>query len=79
LPPAAASTEAPVLVSIAEEDGSKELVNYRLRGDTFIVDRVLLRSALISGVGRSQTRVDITYQGAAGAAAARQSQAEVTP
>jgi type IV secretory pathway VirB9-like protein len=38
-------------------------VNYRVEGDTYVVDRVLDRAALLSGVGGSQQEVEITHQG----------------
>lgn len=52
------SSEAPALVSLAN-DGSEQLVNYRVTGDRYIVDKVLDRAALISGVGRDQVKVKI--------------------
>lgn len=53
------SSEAPALVSLAN-DGSEQLVNYRVSGDRYIVDKVLDRAALISGVGRDQVKVKIS-------------------
>jgi type IV secretory pathway VirB9-like protein len=35
-------------------------VNYRVRGDRYIVDLVFDKAVLISGVGRQQTKVTIT-------------------
>lgn len=58
-PAAMQSSEAPALVSLAN-DGSEQLVNYRVVGDRYIVDKVLTRAALISGVGRDQLKVKIT-------------------
>lgn len=50
--------EAPALVAL---DGNEEqIVNYRVDGDRFVVDKVVTRAALISGVGRQQARVNIT-------------------
>jgi type IV secretion system protein VirB9 len=40
------------------------MVNYRMQGDRYIVDRVLDHAELVSGVGSSQTRVVITREGA---------------
>ncbi len=62
------SGDSPALVALGH-DGSwfssptKEIINYRAEGDTYVVDRVLDRAALISGVGRSQDEVEITHQG----------------
>jgi type IV secretion system protein VirB9 len=52
-------TEAPALLVIGDGD-QKQLVNYRLHGDRYIVDQVFQRAILITGVGRQQTRVTIT-------------------
>lgn len=64
--------DLPTLVSIADENGlfgnlfsepTKELVNYRfVGGDRFVVDKVLDHAALISGVGRDQTKVELTRE-----------------
>jgi type IV secretion system protein VirB9 len=40
------------------------MVNYRVTGDRYIVDSVLDRAELVSGVGDDQTRVLITRDGA---------------
>jgi P-type conjugative transfer protein TrbG len=62
------SGDAPTLVALGH-DGSwfssptKEIVNYRVDGDTYVVDRVLDRAALVSGVGGTQDEVEITHQG----------------
>jgi P-type conjugative transfer protein TrbG len=59
------SDQVPALVALGS-DGSwfssptEEIVNYRLTGDRYVVDRVLDRAALISGVGDAQQRVVIT-------------------
>ena len=57
-PPAMASGEAPALVALGESK-EKYLVNYRTVGDRFVVDKVLDRAMLVSGVGRKQTAVRI--------------------
>ena len=41
-------------------DGKEQLVNYRVRNDYFIVDRLFDRAALILGVGSSQEKVTIS-------------------
>lgn len=60
--------EAPVLVTIGKSESlwsesTTQLVNYRLIGDRFVVDQVLDKAALISGVGKGQTKVTIDYVG----------------
>jgi type IV secretion system protein VirB9 len=65
-PPSVASGDAPALVALANDGGifsspSEQLVNYRLSGSTFVVDKVLAKAALISGVGSAQQRVTITH------------------
>lgn len=49
--------EAPVLLTL--NDGTESLVNYRLHGDTFIVDQLFDRAVLLSGVGSNQSKVTI--------------------
>ena len=60
---------APALVGLDSGGGwfsapATQTVNYRIAGDRYIVDRVLDRAELVSGVGGSQTRVLITRDGA---------------
>jgi type IV secretion system protein VirB9 len=55
-------TTAPVLLALGS-NGKTELVNYRVNGSVYIVDRVLTRAELISGVGSDQRAVRITYTG----------------
>lgn len=62
LPPAAQNSEIPVLL-IEGPGSTDQLVNYRLDGDRFIVDTVIHRATLISGVGRHQERVEIVREG----------------
>lgn len=67
-PSARFADEAPALVALGKDDGwfsdpAPQLVNYRLIGDRFVVDQVLDRAALISGVGSSQVRVEIEHTG----------------
>ena len=38
------------------------MVNYRVKGDTYIVDRLFDRAALLLGVGKHQEKVEITRQ-----------------
>lgn len=58
-------TEAPVLLVIRSEGGvftdeEKDIVNYSVQGDRFIVDTVFDKAVLIAGVGSGQDRVTIT-------------------
>jgi type IV secretion system protein TrbG len=60
---------APALVGLDNDGGwfsgpSEQMINYRIAGDRYIVDRVLDRAELVSGVGGGQTRVLITRDGA---------------
>ncbi|MBN9657135.1 MAG: P-type conjugative transfer protein TrbG [Acidobacteria bacterium] len=62
--PDVAHREAPVLVVIGPD--GPEMVNYRVRGDMYIVDRLFERGALILGVGKKAQRAEIirgTYRG----------------
>jgi type IV secretion system protein VirB9 len=59
---------APALVALDNSGGwfsgyDPQMVNYRMAGDRYIVDQVLDRAELISGVGSGQTRVVITRDG----------------
>jgi type IV secretion system protein TrbG len=61
-------TSAPTLVALDNSggwfsSGNTQMVNYRMLGDRYVVDRVLDRAELISGVGTGQTRVVITREG----------------
>ncbi|WP_404995457.1 P-type conjugative transfer protein TrbG [Cupriavidus pauculus] len=53
------SSEAPALVLIGK-DGNSELVNYRVKSGYYIVDKLFDKAALIVGVGRDQTKVEIS-------------------
>jgi type IV secretion system protein VirB9 len=50
--------EAPVLVVIGR-DGKPEMVNYRVKGDMYIVDRLFDRAELILGTGKKAQKVEI--------------------
>jgi len=63
MPATTKSSEAPALM-VAAGDGS-EMVNYRVRGDYYVVDKLFDQAVLVSGVGRDQDRVSIRYTGAA--------------
>ncbi len=51
--------EAPVLIGISP-DGNEQMINYRLKGNLYVVDGSIFKLALISGVGRKQQRVELT-------------------
>ncbi len=48
--------EAPVLMVLDKHD-NKQLVNYRLKGDRYIVDKLFDEAVLIVGVGRDQEKI----------------------
>lgn len=50
--------DAPALVGVGV-DNNPEIINYRTDGNRYVVDQVIDRAALISGVGRHQVKVDI--------------------
>lgn len=51
--------EAPALM-ILDSKNNKEVVNYRVKQDMYIVDRLFNKAILISGVGGSQQKITIT-------------------
>jgi type IV secretion system protein VirB9 len=68
-PHAMAFGSAPALVGLDNDGGwfsspSQQMVNYRIAGDRYVVDQVLDRAELVSGVGSGQTCVTITRDGA---------------
>lgn len=54
--------QAPALVGVGSDD-NPEIINYRADGDRYVVDQVIERAALISGVGRNQAKVEIKREG----------------
>jgi type IV secretion system protein VirB9 len=60
--------ELPTLLIVA--NGKSELVNFRVDGSRYIVDRLFDKAVLVVGVGKKQTRVTITratpYSGSTG-------------
>jgi type IV secretion system protein VirB9 len=50
--------EAPVLVVIGP-DGKSEMLNYRVKGDLYIADRIFERAQLILGVDKKAKKVEI--------------------
>jgi type IV secretion system protein VirB9 len=55
------TSEAPALL-IAAGSGT-QMVNYRVEGNFYVVDRLFNQAVLVSGVGRQQDRVTIAYAG----------------
>ena len=53
--------EAPVLVVIGR-DGKQEMVNYRVKGDMYIVDRLFDRAQLVLGTGKKAEKVEISRE-----------------
>ena len=58
MPAGATVREAPVLVVLGP-DAKPEMVNYRVKDDLYVVDRLFERGALLLGVGKKQRRADI--------------------
>jgi len=55
------SSEAPAL--LIEAGTGTQMVNYRVEGGYYVVDRLVDKAVLVSGVGREQDRVTISYAG----------------
>lgn len=53
--------EAPVLVVLGR-DGKQEMVNYRVKGDMYIVDRLFERAHLVLGTGKKAEKVEISRE-----------------
>src|SRR6266480_3302207 len=60
MPQEAIHRELPVLV-IKTAVGS-EMVNYRVKDNVYIVDRLFDRAALLLGIGKHQSKVEIVRQ-----------------
>jgi len=58
MPPEAAHRELPML-AVLGPDGKADLVNYRVKADMYIVDRIFDRGALILGAGKKAERAEI--------------------
>lgn len=59
MPKTMQSSEAPALV-LVDTNGNSSLVNYRVRGEYFVIDRQFQKAALIIGTGGDQQKVEIT-------------------
>lgn len=60
-PESMSSDEAPALVTLGNGD-EKGIVNYRKQANKYVVDKVLQRALLISGVGRGEQHVEIAHE-----------------
>ena len=56
--PDTAARELPVLVAIGP-DGKPEMINYRVKGNTYIADRLFDRAELVLGKGKKAQKVEI--------------------
>ena len=63
MPAGMKSSEAPALLINA--GSGTQMVNYRVEGNYYVVDRLFSDAILVSGVGREQDRVTISYAGGA--------------
>jgi type IV secretion system protein TrbG len=61
MPPGMKTGDAPALLVAAA--GGTQMVNYRVQGNYYVVDRLFNQAVLVSGVGREQDRVTIAYAG----------------
>lgn len=61
-PESARHGEIPALVILGQND-QEQLVNYRMVADRYVVDKIIEKAALITGVGRHQERVEIVREG----------------
>ena len=59
--PVMKTSPAPALLISA--GSGPQMVNYRVEGDYYVVDRLFNEAILVSGVGRQQDRVTIAYAG----------------
>lgn len=58
LPEQARTGEMPILYVL--EGGERQVLNYAMRGDTLVADRLLQRAALVLGSGRGERTLEIT-------------------
>ena len=61
MPSGMKTSEAPAL--LIDAGGGTQMVNYRVEGNYYVVDRLFSNAILVSGVGRDQDRVTISYAG----------------
>lgn len=63
LPDQPGTAKLPILYELA--GGDRQVLNYALRGDTIVADRVLNRAVLVVGTGDGQHKIKIENRGAA--------------
>lgn len=51
--------EAPALIGI-NSNGTEQMINYRLKGNLYVIDGTIAKLALVSGVGGDQQRIELT-------------------
>ena len=61
MPPGVQNRQAPALVVIGP-DGKGEMVNYRVKDQLYVVDRLFDRAQLILGAGKKAQKVEITRE-----------------
>jgi len=59
MPAELAHREAPVLLVLGK-DGKGEMTNYRVKDQTYIVDRIFDRANLVLGSGKKAQKVEIS-------------------
>lgn len=62
MPASMQESDAPIFQVLSTEKQA-EIVNYRLRNGTFVIDKLFRRGLLLAGTGRSQQKVEIEYVG----------------
>jgi type IV secretion system protein VirB9 len=63
MPASMQPANAPAL--LVDSTSGPQMVNYRMRNQYLVVDRLFSRAELISGAGREQDKVTVTYVGSA--------------
>lgn len=61
-PKAIEVTEAPALL-VLDNGNSAQLVNYRVDGNRYVVDKIFDKAELVAGAGKKQVKVTITRKG----------------
>ncbi len=61
MPAGMKTSEAPAL--LIDAGGGTQMVNYRVEGNYYVVDRLFNQAILVAGVGREQDRVTVSYTG----------------
>ena len=61
MPPGVQNRQAPALVVVGA-DGKGEMVNYRVKDQLYVVDRLIDRAQLILGAGKKAQKVEITRE-----------------